>query len=261
MLLCLTYDVSLLCSSKPITDPHSDASDVTRRPVLTLDPLPDDVSDTPYKVPLKLDGQLVTFDTHEWEDLFGVKVYAGSNGRCVIINVSPQLQKILDELEERVKELLPLKAVYKPLHKGSEMVLPLSHYIRYYTYNDKFERKMLSLNTQLQKFGPGKFVYELCASHVYFGPHQGGETCSLSLQISAINWKPSNSSFSMKHERSLNPGQSPFQNGSDMNKHTKPPLNRQHSIIDNNPFRRRMMVKRRDNDVAEVDYAALYEEM
>ena len=259
LLVSVTNDALFFYSSKPVPSTSCASDDAVQKPQLTLDPLPDDVSDTPYKIPLKLNDQSVRFDTEEYEDMEGVRLYAGSNGRVVIIHVPPRLRKILDELEEKVKEVLPPNAIYKPFHRGTEMAIPLSYYIKFFTYNDKLERKLMPQNTQVQKIGRGKFIYELCAPHVYFGPHKGGETCSINLQISAINWKPNKTAFYVNRERSLNPGGSPFQSErGDCPR--KPPMNRQDSVYGHNPYRRKM-TKQQDMEIAEVEYSPLYDAM
>lgn len=267
LLVSVTNDALLFfCSSKPVPSTSCASNDAAQKPQLTLDPLPDDVSDTPYKIPLKLNEQSLRFDTEEFEDMEGVRLYAGSNGRVVIIHVSQRLRRILDELEEKVKEVLPPNAIYKPLHRGTEMAIPMSHYLKLFTYNDKLERKLMPLNTQVQKIGRGKFIYELCVPHVYFGPHQGGETCSINLQISAINWKPNKTTFYVNRERSLNPGASPFVNDrgdrpKGICEYGKPAMNRQDSICDYNPFRRNKKTRQHDGEIAEVEYSPLYEAM
>ena len=166
------------------------------------------MSERPFKVPLRLNGKPLKIQTPEVYDA-GVRTLPG-RGHTVQIAVTKELREVLNELESRVKELIPPNEIYKPLYPGSEMCLSLSHFARFYYYDENFIRSVMPVGTPLTKFGDGHYVFELHAPHLYFGMHKNGETCSINLNVAAINWKPT-----VRTERdsieALTPGVSPFQ--------------------------------------------------
>ena len=178
---------------------------------------------------LTLNGEKVRFDTPESCDSFGLKMLAGARNR-IVIPVNQCLRDVLNQLEEEVVKLLPQGEIYKPLYQGQEMCVTMSNYCRFYMYDKNFTKKRLPITMPLTKFGAGSYVFELEAPHVYFGPHREGETCSINLIITAINWKPAEAGTLLKDERPLQPGMSPFK--SDVaSKGKRLPLHRQPGFV------------------------------
>ena len=76
---------------------------------------------------------------------------------------------------------------YKPLFLHNAMYVNLSKWCKYELMKPDGSRQPLPAETYL---GKGTYSLEIQASHVYIGPHRGGETFSISLHIVRLGYQP-----------------------------------------------------------------------
>ncbi len=139
----------------------------------------------------------------------GSKQYLKSNGKRVLIDVaefySDRLKVYTDNDITRV--LVPLDAttietlreieafvcanvdspMYKPLRLDGSMYVMLSKWCQYLIRQPD---GTLTPFPCCQVIGEGLYGIQIQVSHVYIGPHRGGETFSLSLHVTRVVWEP-----------------------------------------------------------------------
>ena len=92
----------------------------------------------------------------------------------------------LSRIESFVKSNV-VSQTYKPLWLKDAMYVNISKWCRFETVHFNGTRTLLPQGTVL---GKGTYSVTLQVSHVYVGPHKGGETFSLSLHITNLAFKP-----------------------------------------------------------------------
>ena len=177
----------MFCSSEANKE-VSRENEIPAKAILTLEPVMNEVSDGPYKRALRLNGQPVHFETNECYEGYGLRYASQAYGHdAIIICVDDWMREALDALEKHVVQLLPEGEVYKPLFDGGQICMPLSRYCRYLTYETvNGPRKPLAPSSHLAS---GYYIFDIHFTHVYFGKHRNGETCSISMQVSTVSYK------------------------------------------------------------------------
>lgn len=77
--------------------------------------------------------------------------------------------------------------VYRPLLLRDSLFLTVSNWCKYFKY-DKSKRAYALLD-DFEPFEKGYYKVNIEVSHVYIGPHKGGQNFSLSLRITQIMYK------------------------------------------------------------------------
>lgn len=144
-----------------------------------------EVSDT-YKQFLKEDGNQVLIETCIFFLDDSLKITPTTNSTSVLLPLDPMTKAKLQRIESFVKENVKSE-MYKPLLLEDSMFVMLSKWCNYVLINPDYSRRPLPTNTFL---GKGRYTAVIHVSHVYIGPHQGGQTFSLSLTVKELTYKP-----------------------------------------------------------------------
>ena len=137
---------------------------------------------------LKLHGRRVLVSVPEFYRDAGLQFTLNGNVTSVLIPLDDSTRKTLGVIENVVKANVQSEK-YKPLWLGDVMYCNVSHWCQYDSINSDGTRSAIQPGTVL---GKGYYTMMLHASHVYIGPHRGGETFSLSLHVIHITYKPGN---------------------------------------------------------------------
>ena len=148
-------------------------------------PVKSEVSNT-YKQYLKLNGKRVTITIPEFFRESGLKFNRNGNMTSVLIPLDDGTRNSLSSIESFVTANVGSEK-YKPLWLKEAMLVNVSHWCNYVQINSDGSQSMIQPGTLL---GRGFYSMVIHASHVYNGPHKGGETHSLSLHVLEISYKP-----------------------------------------------------------------------
>ena len=77
--------------------------------------------------------------------------------------------------------------VYKPLSLSETLFVPVSKFCKYFKY-DQTKHAHVCLES-FEPFEKGHYNVNIEVSHVYIGPHKGGQNFSLSLRITQLTYK------------------------------------------------------------------------
>ena len=181
------------CSSqKPVEDPDEAAAAAAapgERMQLTLTPAVNDVSGGRSTCLVKVNGAIVKLKTSEYYEPLEMPMPSSVNTKTnsVCVKVDEQMRCMLDKLECELRKQLPKGFVYKPLYQGDNMCVKLSRFCKYFVYDELNKVKKVSGD---MAFKQGDYVFILRIPHLYVGPHQNGEQCSLSMDIDEVYYRP-----------------------------------------------------------------------
>ena len=115
-----------------------------------------------------------------------------SCGVAVLINMSSWLRQQFNILDDFVRDsiALPYKSdhFYKPLQSGQHIYLILDEACVFTQETDK--HKMEVYHQSRPRFGKGHYSFTIEFTHVYYGHHLFGYTCSLNYRIKHVHFKP-----------------------------------------------------------------------
>ena len=119
-----------------------------------------------------------------------------SGARTLAMPLSPVLKSDLVKIQNSVSDriVIPEDVIHYPHRKlkavylGDSMFITLSKWCNVFKFVDG--RNAYEC-IDVDDFGKGEYFVTLEVSHVYIGPHQNGENCSLSLRVVSIVYKPS----------------------------------------------------------------------
>lgn len=81
--------------------------------------------------------------------------------------------------------------VFKDVLERDSLLIPVSKWCRIYKF-DAASKAYIRLDKFLPFFGKGSFSATIEASHIYIGPHKGGQHFSLSLRVMQIVYNEEN---------------------------------------------------------------------
>ena len=153
---------------------------------LTLsEPVKDEVRNT-HKQYLKLHGKRALISIPEFFKETGLQFMLNNKVTSVLVPLTDNTRAIFSSLESFVQENVQSEK-YKPLWLRDRMYVNVSQWCQYEQVNTDGTLTALHTGTL---FGRGTYSMLIHASHVYVGPHKGGETYSLSLHVVNITFKP-----------------------------------------------------------------------
>lgn len=109
-----------------------------------------------------------------------------NNVTSLLMPLHPDIITVLRRVEDFVKANVNSPS-YKPLWLNSAMYVNVSKWCAYELIDSDGYNKPMSGNVTL---GSGWYTLQTHVSHVYIGPHKGGETFSLSLYVVKICYQP-----------------------------------------------------------------------
>ena len=154
------------------------------------DAVKNEVSNT-YKQYIKSNGRRLLLQVPEFYSDSGLKVIVNPNITAVLVPIDANTIATLQEIEAFVRDNVD-SPVYKPLRLDDSFYVNLSKWCRYVLLKSDGTQIPLPEGTVL---GKGLYKLELQISHVYIGPHRGGETFSLSLHITRVVYEPEENIF------------------------------------------------------------------
>ncbi|MEL7306364.1 MAG: hypothetical protein AAGK05_00070 [Pseudomonadota bacterium] len=153
---------------------------------LTLsEPVKDEVNKT-YKQYLKVHGKRALIAVPEFFRDTALKFNFNNKISSVLVPLDDTTRNTLSSLETFVQANVNSDK-YKPLWLKDNMYVNISQWCRYEQVNNDGTRSTIQPGSFL---GRGFYSLLIHASHVYVGPHKGGETYSLSLYVVHITYKP-----------------------------------------------------------------------
>lgn len=149
------------------------------------DQVKEEVSNT-RKQYLKEDGSRVIVKTPNFYREDHLKLLVHADRTSVLVPLDPATKAKFQEIETFVKANV-VSEKYKPLWLYDAMYVTLSKWCHYELIKSDGSRQPLPSDTFL---GKGTYRLEIHVSHVYIGPHKGGETFSLSLHVVGLAYEP-----------------------------------------------------------------------
>ena len=134
----------------------------------------------------------------------GLKFLVNNNVTSVLVPLDSVTKSTLANIETFVQANVESEK-YKPLWLKDSMYVNISKWCSYFLIAPDGSRQPLPVGMNL---ACGMYNLELHVSHVYIGPHKGGETYSLSLHITELTYEPKQSITDIMEEI-VNPTQSP----------------------------------------------------
>ena len=159
------------------------------------EPTPAQVRGT-YRQAIKSNGQKLTLQTSSYHTHSGLKIFSNEKDeKCILIPVDDWLLKQLTTIEEFITSNTSIPAdvssdgpfIYKPLHLGSSMLISVSNWCKYFKYDETRGAYVLLKN--YSHFDKGTFNVNIEVSHVFIGPHKGGQHYSASLRVVQVVYK------------------------------------------------------------------------
>lgn len=161
--------------------------DTTPPTILSLsEPVKKEVSDNHYRQYVRIHGQPITINIPEFHRNSTLKITLRGCTASVCVPLDSVTRQTLSFIESFVKSNVQSEK-YKPLYLNDFMCVSLSAWCRFEKINQDGSRTQLEDGTVL---GRGTYGLTLSVSHVYVGPHKGGETFSLSLHVTKVSYKP-----------------------------------------------------------------------
>ena len=175
----------------------SPSTQVNEAQVTLTNPTPEKVPSS-YKQLIRVNGEKVILQTANYQTKSGLLFYCNRNEmKALAVPVDDWLREQLTNIEKAVmtKVTIPPDVpkskegayVYRPLILRDTLFLSVSKWCRYF----KFDSSKGGY-TVLENFVPfekGQYNVNIEVSHVYIGPHKGGQNFSLSLRITQIMYK------------------------------------------------------------------------
>ena len=149
-----------------------------------------------YKQAIKSNGQKLTLQTSNYHTHSGLKIFSNEKDeKCILIPVDEWLLKQLTTVEEFITSNTTIPSdvskdepfIYKPLLLGASVLISVSHWCKYFKYDESRGAYMLLKN--YSHFDKGTFNVNIEVSHVFIGPHKGGQHYSASLRVIQIVYK------------------------------------------------------------------------
>ena len=150
------------------------------------DPVKSEVGNT-FKRHIKQDGKRISISTPILCCENGLKFSVNKTITAVLVPLDSLTVAELQRIENFVKSKLGSCERYKSLHLNKSMYVNVSKWCEYELHNRDGSTKPLPPNVFL---GAGYYKLELIVSHIYYGPHRGGETASLSLHVCKLTYEP-----------------------------------------------------------------------
>ena len=146
-----------------------------------------EVSDT-YKIKLKSNGQRVIIKIPNFYTDNPMKILSTGNLTAALIPLDVVTRTKLSEIDRFVQENV-VSTLYKPIWKGESICINFSRRCKYEKLlNNGSRQEMLN-----ETLGCGRYSIAIQASHVYIGPHKGGQTYSVALHIVELLYEPEES--------------------------------------------------------------------
>ena len=140
-----------------------------------------------YKQYLSQRGGAVLIPVPESYFEKGLFIKVNKTVPCVLVPLQDVTREKIISLENFVKNNVESER-YKPLWSGNALFVNISKWCKYEQINPDGSTTPIMNGTVL---GAGHYSMEITASHVYVGPHKGGETYSLSLHVDRILYRKS----------------------------------------------------------------------
>ena len=172
---------------------------------LTLNaPTPDKVPAS-YKQLLTINGKKVILQTRCHQTHSGLSIYCNdTDSKCLAVPLDDWLRTQLSNIEKFVIMNVSIPSdvpkskegayVYKPFVLRDTLLLPISKWCKYFKFDKSKGGHVLLEN--FEHFERGKYNVDIEVSHVYIGPHKGGQNFSLSLRVTQITYKEEESDIS-----------------------------------------------------------------
>ena len=117
----------------------------------------------------------------------GLKFVINPKSISMLVPLDEGTRNSLQTVEEFVKTQMAGER-YKPLFLGNAFHVNVSRFCKYEQVMPDGSIEKLAENNFLN--GSGDYVVSIHVSHCYIGPHKGGETYSISLQVAGILHRP-----------------------------------------------------------------------
>ena len=145
-----------------------------------------EVSDT-YKIKLKSNGHVLIKIPNFYTDN-PMKILSTGNLTAALIPLDVVTRTKTSEIDRFVQENV-VSTLYKPIWKGENICINFSRWCKYEKLlNNGSHQEMLN-----ETLGSGRYSIAIQASHVYIGPHKGGQTYSVALHIVEVLYEPEDS--------------------------------------------------------------------
>ena len=159
------------------------------------EPTPTQVRGT-YQQKITSNGRKLNLRTSNYHTHNGLKIFSNEKDeKFMVIPVDDWLRKQLMTLEDFVTSSVTIPSdvpredqfIYKPLHLGESILINISTWCKYFKFEENKGAYVFLKN--YTHFDKGVYNVNIEASHVYIGPHKGGQHYSLSLRINQIVYK------------------------------------------------------------------------
>ena len=147
-----------------------------------------EVSNT-YKQFIKSEGKTLVLSTVPFRRENGLRFNTNNAVTSVLVPLDKDLIDSLTHVENFIKSLVPLEK-YKPLWLKNSMFVNVSKWCKYELVKPDGTTQSLPED---MSFGAGIYKIDITVSHLYIGPHRGGEHYSLSLHATKIAYEPAQS--------------------------------------------------------------------
>ena len=149
------------------------------------DAVKDEVRNT-YKQYIKQNGRRVLITTKTFKEKQGPTLHENNGISSMLVPLDCDTINTLRCIEDFVKENVD-SPCYKPLWLQNAMYVNVSKWCLYEVLNPDGSIKPASDSIVL---GSGWYTFQISVSHVYIGPHRGGQTFSLSLHVTKVTYQP-----------------------------------------------------------------------
>ena len=123
----------------------------------------------------------------------GLKFLVNASVTSVLVPLDSVTKSVLQNIETFVVDNVDSHK-YKPLWLHDAMYVNLSKWCAYELVNMDGSRQALPEGMVMAK---GTYSFEIHVSHVYIGPHKGGETFSLSLHVTRVTYEPEHDFYNL----------------------------------------------------------------
>ena len=135
---------------------------------------------------LRMYGERIVVNIPEFFRESGLKFLVNKNSTAVLVPLDITIRASFQVIEKYIQENIT-DGQYKPLWLKDAMYVNVSKWCEYIYIGNEGVRSPVQPGTTLSK---GFYSMDINVSHLYMGPHKGGETHSLSLHVTKITYRP-----------------------------------------------------------------------
>ena len=172
-------------------------SNIDEAEISLTEPTPEKVPAS-YKQLVRINGGKVTLRTSNYYTSSGLLFYCNhSTMKALGVTVDKWLCTQLSAIEKVVLSKVTIPSdvpkskegsyVYKPLLLRDTLLIAVSRWCKFFKFDNN--KGAYVLLDDFVPFEKGQYNVDIEVSHVYIGPHKGGQNFSLSLRITQIMYK------------------------------------------------------------------------